>query len=271
VSWFATSRVETALLAALASCALAFGCAPPPEADPDAAVPPGPHPIGVDPELGAEDVLIDKVIRIEMSDHIDGRSVKRDGFKLYSGPLNLWVMSYYDPVRGRLSVWPSASMWKNATWVLEIEPGLAGLDGLLVEPVVVTEFRTGEQSGDNQPFPVLDYAQHVKPIFDARCASCHNDDGVAGISLSSAESVASTTLGAPSTGWPEWNRITASRPGESYLIYKIIGDERISGQPMPRSWDEDVPALPLQLEEQEVIADWIASGAAFFDQQGDAQ
>ncbi|MBW2278534.1 MAG: hypothetical protein JRF63_13655 [Deltaproteobacteria bacterium] len=213
----------------------------------------------------------DKVIRVEFSDHLDGNSVKRDRFKLFSGPLNLWVMSYYDPVRGQLSVWPSASMWKNATWVLEISPGLRGLDGLPVEPVVVAEFRTGEEGGDNQPFPFLDYQQHLKPIFDGRCASCHNDEGVAGISLSSAESVAATALGVPSTGWPEWNLITASRPGESYLIYKIIGDERISGQPMPRSWDGKSPALPLHIEEQEAIVDWIAGGAAFFDQQDDAQ
>jgi hypothetical protein len=180
-------------------------------------------------------------------------------------------MSYYDPVRGRLSVWPSASMWKNATWLLEIKPGLAGLDGLLVETGVVTEFRTGEEGGDNQPFPILNYEDHIRPIFDARCASCHNDSGVADLDLSSADSVAATALGVPSTGWPDWKRITASRPGESYLIYKIIGDERISGAPMPRSWDDDDPAPPLHAEDQEAIVDWIASGAAFFDHQVDGQ
>jgi len=40
---------------------------------------------------------------------------------------------------------------------------------------------------------------------------------------------------------------------------------------MPRAWDCDPPAVPLQLEEQEVIVDWIASGAAFFDAQDHGQ
>lgn len=269
--WFATRLARSALVAALVVLAWPSGCAPPAEEDPDAAVPPGPHPIGAEPEIGAEGVPIDKVIRIEFSDHIDGKSVTRERFKLYSGPISLWVMAFYDPVRGRLSVWPSGSMWKNATWVLELNPGLTGLDGLLVEPVVVTEFRTGEAGGDNQPFPFLNYEEHVKPIFDARCASCHDDGGMAGLSLSSAESTAATALGVPSSGWPEWNRITSSRPGESYLIYKIIGDDRISGAPMPRSWDEAEPAPALTPGEQETISDWIASGAAFFDQQDVAQ
>lgn len=266
MTWLAKSGASTALLAAAACSWLAICCAPPPEKDPDAAVPPGPHPIGVDPEVGAVDVPIDKVIRVQFSDHLDGTSVKRDRFKLYSGPLNLWVMSYYDPVRGRLSVWPSSSMWKNATWVLEIGAGLYGIDGYQVDNGVVTEFRTGEEGGDNQPFPFLSYETDIKPIFDARCASCHNDDGVAGLSLASAESVAATALGVPSTGWPEWKRITASRPGESYLLYKIIGDERIAGAPMPRSFDDDGQAPPLPVKQQEAIADWIAGGAAFFDQ-----
>jgi hypothetical protein len=248
------------------------GCAPPPEEDPDAAVPPGPHPVWSDPANGDTDVLIDKVIRVGMSDHLDGRSVRRNRFKLYSGPLAMWVMVQYDPVRQRLSVWPSVSMWKNTTWGLELLDGLAGLDGSPVTPVVVTEFRTGAASGDNQPFPFLNYEEHVKPVFDARCASCHGGTGpVADLDLASADGIGDTALGVSSTGWPEWKRITASRPGESYLLYKIIGDERIVGAPMPRSWDESAPATPLPLEDQQAVADWIASGTAFFDPQADDQ
>jgi hypothetical protein len=252
-------------------CAFA-GCAPPPVADPDAAVPPGPHPVSADPETGATDVPVDKVIRVGFSDHVDGHSVRRSRFKLYSGPLSLWVMAYYDPVRQRLSVWPSAPMWKNSNWGLELLEGLTGLDGSPVEPVLVTEFRTGAGGGDNLPFPALNYEEFVKPVFDAHCATCHGGIGpMAELDLSSADGIATTTLGVGSTGWPTWNRITAARPGESYLLYKIIGDERITGAPMPRAWDESEPAAPLHVEDQRAVVDWIASGTAFFDPQADDQ
>lgn len=254
-----------AALVAVASAVIGAACAPPAEVDPDAAVPEGPHPVAVDPSPGDFLVPTDKVIRIEFSDHLSGRSVSRYRFALYSGPIDLWVMSYYDPVRRQLVVWPSAAMRANAVWVLELDEGLTGLDGSPVAPGPVTHFTTGASGGDNLPFPALTFAQDIEPIFNASCASCHGGgDALAGVDLDSAEGVQATTLGVTAEGWPEWKRIVPGRPGESYLLYKIIGDERIAGAPMPRAFDD---AAPTQLHpaEQQLIADWIAGGAAFFD------
>jgi hypothetical protein len=264
--------IRTLSTASIVAAFVVAACAPPVETDPDAAVPWGPHPVAVDPAPGAVDVPIDKVIRIEFSDHVDGHSIHGGLFGLHSGPVSMWEMSFYDPVRGRLSVWPSVGMRKNATWVLELSEGLTGLSGAPVEPGIVTEFRTGEEAGDNEPFPFLTYETDVAPIFDAHCAWCHSDSSnVAGLKLDSVEGVAGTALGVASDGWPGWKRITASRPGESYLLYKIIGDERITGAPMPTVWEDSSSAAPLSAADQETIADWIASGAAFFDPDADAQ
>ena len=250
-----------AILALLAGAA---GCQPPPDVDPDAA-PAGPYPIAVDPEPGSEGVVTDPVVRVEMSDHLSGRSIKRSRLSLASGGMSMWVMTCYDPVRRRLSVWPSARLRKNATWVFSFDEGMKGLDGEEVPAGEVTRFRTGEEPGDNSPFKTYSYERDVKPIFEERCASCHGGAGagLAGLRLDTAEAVGETALGVRSTGWPDWSRIVPARPSESYLLYKIIGDPRVAGTAMPRGEGlEDAP--PLTRGERELVSDWIASGAAFF-------
>jgi hypothetical protein len=246
--------------------ASAVGCEPPSGADPDAA-PAGPVAMGVDPAKGEHGVPIDKVIRVRFSDHLDERTLKAGRLTLKSGTLSLWVMSYYDPVRGELVVWPSSKLRRFSTWTFRVEEGLAGLDGGAVAPGTATWFRTGDQGGDDHPFDVLTYEEHVQPIFDTACAACHGGPGapVAGLALDTPESVTATLLGAPAEGWPGWKRAVAGRPGQSYLLYKLIGDARIAGSPMPRSFDGDGAAPPLSPFEQRRIADWVAGGAPFFD------
>ncbi len=243
------------------SAALPIGCAPPDKVDPDAAPPPGPYPVSADPVEGEAGVFIDKVLRTEFSDHIDGHGIKRSVFRLGSGPVSMWVMSYYDPVRGKLVVWPSSLLRKNAVWVFELKEGLTGLEGDPVEPGIITSFRTGEETGDNMPFPWTYYDNDAAPIFNSRCASCHGGASpMAGLSLENADGLWQTAMNVPADGWPEWDRIVPSRPGESYLVYKIIGDRRIVGKQMPRILMEGDQAQPLSQEEMETVSDWIASG-----------
>lgn len=249
------------------SLAGTMGCAPPDEVDPDAALPPGPYPVSVDPVGGEMGVFIDKVLRTEFSDHIDGHGIASSAFRLGSGPVSMWVMSYYDPVRRKLVVWPSSFMRKNADWVFELKEGLTDLEGNPVEPGIVTSFRTGEEAGDDMPFPWLYYDHDVAPIFAARCASCHGGASpMAGLSLENVDGTWQTAVGAPADGWTGWDRIVSSRPGESYLVYKIIGDHRIVGKQMPRILFDGEQAQPLSDEEMEVVSDWIASGTLLFEQ-----
>jgi len=258
-------RLVLALTAAVWSWCAAWGCAPPAEHDPDAA-PEGPYPLSVDPEDGSAGVFTDKIIRVRFSDHLDERSLRSGRLSLRSGSISLWVRSFYDPVRRDLVVWSSSTMRKYATWSFGIEEGVRGLDGGEVAAGQVTSFRTGEQIGGEQPFERLNYEDHVRPIFSSSCASCHGGPGqpIAGLALDDAAGVASTLLGAPAEGWPGWKRAAPGRPGESYLLYKLIGDERIAGLRMPRSFEGSGFAPPLAAAEQEAVADWLAGGAAFF-------
>ena len=243
------------------SAVASIGCAPPYKVDPDAAPPPGPYPVNADPVEGEAGVFIDKVLRTEFSDHIDGHGIKRSVFRLGSGPVSMWVMSYYDPVRGKLVVWPSSLLRKNAVWVFELKEGLTGLEGNPVEPGIITSFRTGAETGDNMPFPWTYYDNDVEHIFNARCASCHGGASpIVGLSLENVGGIWQTAVNVPADGWLGWDRIVPSRPGESYLVYKIIGDRRIVGKQMPRILMEGEQTQPLSQKEMETISDWIASG-----------
>ncbi|MFO8070834.1 MAG: c-type cytochrome domain-containing protein [Polyangia bacterium] len=251
-------------LAVLATALGTAGCPPPPADDPDAA-PQGPSPTSVVPEPGSTGVPVDAVIRVKFNDHLDGRSISQARFDLHSGSVDLWVMASYDPVRGELRVWPSARMRKKALWLLELKQGLAGLDGELVPPGKVTQFETGEQATEEDPYPLRNWKTHVAPIFESRCVSCHGGASpLAELRLDSREGISQTLLGAESGGWDGWRRAIPARPGQSYLLYKLIGDPRIAGEPMPRSMDREEAAL-LAESDRRVVSDWISSGAPFFD------
>lgn len=257
------------LVAPAALWVAAVACAPPPESDPgpDAATPPGgPVPVAVDPPLGAEGVPRDKVIRVTFDDHLDSRTLSPGDLDIHSGPLSRWAMCYYDPVRRQLVTWPSTWMLANATWVLSLEYGIKGLDGQPVAPGDVAVFRTGETGGDNTPFTPPSFPDRVLPLLERRCASCHGPSrALEGLRLDGQEGIAASAVNTPAKGWQGWRRIVPTRPGDSYLLFKIIGDERISGMAMPRDPDLDRPGPPLEEAEQELLSDWIASGASFFD------
>ena len=242
-------------------------CAPPSEADPDASVDPGPMVLETDPQQGEKDVPIDKVVRIYMSDHVDGDSVRRDAFSLKTGGLSYWLMAFYDPVRGRLTVWPSAEMRQGAQFVFSLQEGLRGLDGGPVAPGEVTAFTTGFEAGDNHPYDQLALEGALEVMFAQRCGSCHGgDEPIAGLDLEDIDGFLETAVDRDADGLSGWKRIVPYKPGSSYLLYKLIGDPRTKGEPMPRSFESDEPARQLEREQLEAVSDWIAGGAAFFDQ-----
>ncbi len=227
----------------------------------------GPYPTAVDPDAGAEGVFIDKVVRVTFNDHLDAHLFAQNRFSLTSGKVSKWLLTYWDPVHKQLVAWPSSNMRRSATWIFALQPGLLGLDGEMVAPGEVTRFRTGAETGDNTPFVTRSFTEEVTPIFQTRCAAaCHSgaQGSIADLRLDSSAGISETAINVPADGWPDWKRIVPARPGQSYLLFKLIGDPRISGQQMPRSFDAS-PATPLTPPQLEIISDWIASGAPFFD------
>ncbi|MDJ0766434.1 MAG: hypothetical protein QNJ97_25895 [Myxococcota bacterium] len=230
-------------------------------------------PLATDPMNGQTNVFKDKVIRITFSDHLDSRSLNVDRIDLYSGPVNLYTNAFYDPIRSQLITWPSATMRGSAIWIFEIEEGIVGIDGLPVAPGVIMHFKTGEEKGDNTPYIRRSFNSEILPIFKQHCGQCHGGsqgEGFSELQLDTLEGIGDTAIAVHSQQWTGWQRISPYRPGRSYLLYKLIGDARIGGTPMPRALDFDGAADPIPLEDQIALSDWIATGAPFFDPEENA-
>lgn len=93
--------------------------------------------------------------------------------------------------------------------------------------------------------PVTNYAEHVKPILEARCFRCHNADSAkGGLNLAS--------HGSALAGGSSGPILTAGEPDASRLIALVMQTEE---PVMPPSGD------PLTPEQIEVLRKWIADGA----------
>lgn len=112
-------------------------------------------------------------------------------------------------------------------------------------------------SGTNSNNVDATYTEISTQIFDVSC-SCHlSATGSGGQYVVLASDQAYLNLvSQPSSQNSTFLRVNPGNPTDSYLYMKIIGDERISGQRMPRN------GPPYLTDEQiESIRKWIADGA----------
>jgi hypothetical protein len=254
------------------------GCAPP-EPENEYKIDAGPLagsplPIRVQPAKGSVDVPRDPVIRVTYSEHLNSKTITQNHLHLSTGPIsNIWILSYYDPIRRQLVAWPTSSLLKRVTWIFSLKEGVTGLDGTMVHPENVTYFKTSDQLSNEQPFVHRSFTTEVEPIFHGRCAQCHGgqNPAIAELNLDSTNNITQTAVNQKSHGWPGWLRIAPNRPGQSYLVYKISDYDKISGLRMPRNDNMTGKSVPLTQAEQEIIVDWIAGGASFFDPSDEQQ
>ncbi|MEM9073868.1 MAG: hypothetical protein AAGE52_35580 [Myxococcota bacterium] len=174
----------------------------------------------------------------------------------------------YDPVRGEAIAVPTSTLVEGVVYRLQAE-GFRDLDGIEAEPARI-EFVTGANADGTYEVGTTSW-EDVREFFSTRCASagCHTGEAPPlGLDFSSAEGVERTALGtiAVQTGGREEFPIRGlrgfpivdviaggGRPSTSYLIYKMLGDEHIQGDPMPPEGAD--------LREIELVADWILAGA----------
>ena len=134
-------------------------------------------------------------------------------------------------------------------------------------------FYTGGAVAREPPFEPPSYDEEVRPLLAKRCGHCHGEAGgrLAGLSFETDSELRDGLVGAMADGWSGWKRVEPMRPGESYLMFKLIGDPRIKGMAMPRASDLERGHSLLPDDEIEIVRDWIVSGARIFDPASDEE
>jgi mono/diheme cytochrome c family protein len=72
----------------------------------------------------------------------------------------------------------------------------------------------------------------IAQLLAKRCVSCHGRPGAAGLSLAG-DDMAASLVDVTSTEVDTLSLVEPGSPERSYLLMKLLGDERIVGRPMP--------------------------------------
>lgn len=215
-------------------------------------------------------------ILVETGRQLSPWSVDRGTVRLTSASVGELVFPAFDPIAERLEIDLARPLLEDTSYLLRLE-GLRDLDGTaLTEPIQLL-LHASDASRVEAREPVQ--LERVLTLLKSRCADggCHDAksrasglvlDSVAGIRTTALDTVSSQSL-SPSRV-PERRgeglvdlAIVDSQGGtagvsRSYLIYKVLGDTHALGEAMP-------PARagpPLTDEETDLLASWIADGAA---------
>ena len=218
------------------------------------------------PEEGAVDVDRGARLSVVHDRPLDPRTVGRAEVSLTSGALAHFLEVRFDPVERAIVTRPfrGQPLEPRVRYTLAVD-GARDLDGALVEPFTLT-FRTGEAFTEPGPVGSTEWAQ-VAPIFATHCVEgCH--DGAGGglaLDLRTLASTRATALGVAADqtggtttigrqGLSGMARIEEAEPSRSYLVYKMLADPHVWGEPMP-------PEGPLPTADIARVADWILGGA----------
>jgi hypothetical protein len=235
------------------------------------------------PADGARDVARSGRFVVQLDRRVTPRHGEHGWASLRSGTSSVPGRPSYDPLTQQIwiDVDPRTPLAPATTYVLRVE-GLVDLDGVEQDAPFTARFTTGRESVDAAAESVVDVmdvpdAQAVLTLLRTRCGQhgCHGGPAPAtGLDLSSPQGVANTAIGALSSRslgtvgeegadgsfWLEGLRIIdvageRGDPARSYIVYKVLGDPHVLGEPMPPV------GPPLERREIAAISAWIRAGA----------
>ncbi|MFO0556880.1 MAG: hypothetical protein U0269_02560 [Polyangiales bacterium] len=196
------------------------------------------------------------------------RSINRATITVQSGGVSLTPRLRYEPVQHAVRVLIDAGeVREDLEYELSVRGGITAWDGAIAAGQATVRLRFVRRA------PVasrsVSFRGEVAPLLQERCSSamCHGGaEPAMGVDLSTPEAIVRTTIAAPSRLWSSsapggefyWAGMTLierGSPGESFLLYKLLGDGPMRGAQMPRG------AAPLSASELQRISDWIAEGA----------
>lgn len=235
------------------------------------------------PASGSRDVSRRPRIRAQLDRRVLARSIHGGNVRLESGAVAVRLGMHFEPVTRELVFEPApdaAPLRPGTAYRVRIRD-LVDLDGHRQPEEYTVVFHTGEAV---EPPPSRDRAgwEQVQPLFERHCVDgpCHDAEiAAAGLDLSSGPAVAATALNVPSTQFPRGTVDVGSAPGarmlaalpvvdvlagkgspaSSYLLYKVLADPHIVGEPMPPPRDGAPAGLSVQAAR--TLSSWILAGA----------
>jgi hypothetical protein len=220
-------------------------------------------PVDVFPAQYENHIPVDQIIRIKFNEHLDIDSITTNRISLSSGPLGYKIMAHYNPLAMELLIWSNVYMLEDTVYLVAFEKGIKSLNGNELSHGVVTTFKTGSEKSLERPFEKISWAEGVSTLFKSRCSSCHGGVApMAGLDLSSQKAVVETAVNVVSPSYQGWQRLSAYKPGKSYLLYKLFENDYKAGALMPRTMDGTKTTLLFE-DEIEMVKNWIQSGLIF--------
>jgi hypothetical protein len=212
-------------------------------------------------EDGAIDLPVDMNVEVTFNQPLDPESLGDASWSLTSGELSWTADVRYDALTRTLSIDPRASLRPDLWYTFGMDAFPLSIMGTAYEgePVEV-RFRTGTGTSPPPPTTTVSFADDVWPLL--RGCACHDEesrfmDYV--ILYDDPATFVERSVATPSREWRSWLVVDPGHHESSYLVYKLLGDERlglptIMGDAMP-------PGAPMPIEDIETVRDWIEQGA----------
>ncbi len=212
-------------------------------------------------EEGQTGVARNVSIEVRFNQPLDPSSLPDADMSLASGALSPAADIRYDALSRTLVLDPRADLREELWYTFAIEAFPLSIMGTTYrgEPVEV-RFRTGTHTSPVVPRPAVSFEDDVWPILSG--CSCHDTetrfmDYV--IVYDTPREFLELSVSTPSREWNDWLVVDPGHHESSYILYKLLGDERLG---MPTIMGEVMPpGAPLPMQDLETVRDWIEQGA----------
>ena len=210
---------------------------------------------------GQTNVPANASIEVRFNQPLDPMSLGDASMRLASGDLFVPADVRYDALTRTLVLDPRSDL-RDGLWYTFTMDGfpLSIMGTACTGDTLEVRFRAGSSTIPPLTRPAVDFEDDVWPIL--RSCSCHTEETPFMeyvIAYPSAGEFLEASVGTPSHEWHGWLVVEPGRHETSYIIYKMLGDERLG---MPTIMGESMPPRsPLPMEYVETIRDWIEQGA----------
>ncbi|MFH1436730.1 MAG: Ig-like domain-containing protein [Pseudomonadota bacterium] len=223
-----------------------------------------------------EDVPINMKVKLTFNQPLDPGSLADTEITLESGGLTIGGRKKYDLMSRTLAFEPQASMRSNLWYKFVLKNAPFSIMGTSPQQDEINIlFKTGDRISDDDPPapPIVDFETGIYPVLSSSNCRCHATFhpmmGAQFVFAAPGEFLEGA-VATESREWSTWKIIDPGRPEKSYLMYKLLGDERlglptITGERMPPGGLEDDERYgdlrQVPIETIETIGTWINQGA----------